>query len=243
MFDAKGPPPVGVHLHHGIGCSGARAEAPAGRNGRAIIAGQPGFRFLAGELIDHSIGRAAMGVPTHGIAEWGHVEGVERQRCVEVVVVARRSMERLDWSLSAGSPKNFSRPLMSCFSIVALVARNPARDEMPRAECGSVWPPACSDRPARGLFVVPPLGNCLGYRRIRHSLQYWICAIWTMWRKRRSACLRWPLRRQSLRAAGGPHRKPRFDIGAKRFRHSPRSGGTIWSIRACAQGRRRGQSV
>src|SRR5690606_20813674 len=57
-------------------------------------------------------------------------------------------------TFSAGSPVKRRVPARPCRCIAALVASSAARLDMPRPECGSVWPPACSLRPGRGRLTV-----------------------------------------------------------------------------------------
>ena len=83
-----------IHLHHGVGRTGGAGGGVACRDGGGVAAGHPCLGRLAGEFVDHAISHPAMGIPAHGVAERGHVEGVKGQRGIEIVVIARGGMER-----------------------------------------------------------------------------------------------------------------------------------------------------
>ena len=88
---------LGGHVHRHQRVVGAgRAHAPNATAGSARRRrAHPVFRLVADEAIDHRIGRAAMRVPAHRVAQRQHVEGVEGDHAVEAVIIALGRMDRL----------------------------------------------------------------------------------------------------------------------------------------------------
>ena len=84
-----------VHHHHGIGRTRCPCRRVARRDRRAFSGSHPSFGSLASELVNHRIANAAMGVPAHCVTQRRHVERMEGQSHIQIVVVPGSCMNGL----------------------------------------------------------------------------------------------------------------------------------------------------